>query len=226
MITEALSYPRRGEETTKTIAIGGILSLLSFLLIPLFFLLGYTIRVLRASAAGEEHPPKFEDWGNLGVDGMKAFAIGLAYMLVPYALLFATAFLAADQVGGIVLFAFIIMGIALTLLASYAVPAALTRFAVDGHLGAAFDMSTLRPILTDKKYLVGWGLAVLVLIGSGIVTGMLNIIPILRTIVGVFVGFYALIAVSYIFGCSVANARPIESIDEPGIESPTVRSAD
>jgi hypothetical protein len=40
---------------------------------------------------------------------------------------------------------------------------------------------------------------------------MLNIIPILGTIAGMFVGFYASIAVSYIFGRSVANARMIET---------------
>lgn len=167
--------------------------------------------MLRASAAGEDQPPTFGNWGALGVDGLKAFVIGLAYTIVPYALVFATAFLAVDRLSGVVLFALVLVGIALTLIAFYAVPAAVTAFAMDGRLGAAFEMTTLRPILTDRNYLVGWVLVFVVLMGSAVVTGLMNVVPILGTIAAVFVTFYVSIAVSYIFGRSartLARSKP------------------
>ncbi len=42
MFQEALSYPRDSDSAVKTIAIGGVLLFLSFLVVPVFFVRGYS----------------------------------------------------------------------------------------------------------------------------------------------------------------------------------------
>src|SRR6056297_1817860 len=83
MFQEALNYPRNSNSAVKNVAIGGILLFLSFLFVPTFFVLGYVVRSLRGVLDGIEEPPEFDEWGELFVDGLKAFAIGLVYSLVP-----------------------------------------------------------------------------------------------------------------------------------------------
>lgn len=54
----------------------------SFVLAPLFVLLGYTYRVGRAAALGEESPPPLEDWKPLMDDGARFFVGGLPAILL------------------------------------------------------------------------------------------------------------------------------------------------
>ncbi|MFB6205839.1 MAG: DUF4013 domain-containing protein [Haloglomus sp.] len=85
MFEEAINYPRKGEKNWTTVAVGGILSLLSFLFAPVFLVLGYGARVLRHAAADPESEtaPVFDEWGDLFVDGLKQFGVAFVYLLVP-----------------------------------------------------------------------------------------------------------------------------------------------
>jgi len=56
---------------------------LAFLVVPVFILAGYFIRVLNRTAGGDEVPPVFDEWGELAVTGLQAVLIGVAYALVP-----------------------------------------------------------------------------------------------------------------------------------------------
>jgi len=73
----------KSDDAIRTIAIGGLLSLLAFLVVPVFILAGYFIRVLNRTAGGDEVPPVFDEWGELAVTGLQAVLIGVAYALVP-----------------------------------------------------------------------------------------------------------------------------------------------
>lgn len=53
----------------------------SFLLLPLFLLYGYIFRVIKASLAGVEGLPDYEEWGEMLVDGIKLFLVHIIYML-------------------------------------------------------------------------------------------------------------------------------------------------
>lgn len=88
MLEDALSYPRR-DDSWRTVVIGGLLTCFGFLLLPLFVVYGYGVHVLRSSALGEAEAPPFDDWSDLLVDGLKAFAISLAYGFVPFLIVFA-----------------------------------------------------------------------------------------------------------------------------------------
>ena len=82
MISESTSYLRNSDEVVKTVLIGGVLSILSFLLIPAFIVSGYLVRVLQRTMHGNNEAPVFDDWEGLLVDGPKAFAITFVYGLV------------------------------------------------------------------------------------------------------------------------------------------------
>jgi len=82
-VSKLRSDINRSDDAIRTIAIGGLLSLLAFLVVPVFILAGYFIRVLNRTAGGDEVPPVFDEWGELAVTGLQAVLIGVAYALVP-----------------------------------------------------------------------------------------------------------------------------------------------
>src|SRR6056297_2499376 len=83
MISDSLNYLRNDEDWVKTVLIGGVLSLLSVLVVPTILVAGYLVRVVRATMHGDERPPAFDEWGDMAVDGLKATVIAFAYALVP-----------------------------------------------------------------------------------------------------------------------------------------------
>lgn len=60
VIEDGLSYPMR-EDWVGRIVIGGVLGLLSVLVIPTFAVFGYLVRVLERTVAGDGVPPAFDD---------------------------------------------------------------------------------------------------------------------------------------------------------------------
>ena len=60
VISDSLRYP--SSDWSKVVILG-VLFLISFLIIPIFLALGYTFRVIKASLAGLEELPAFEEWG-------------------------------------------------------------------------------------------------------------------------------------------------------------------
>ena len=226
MIEEAINYPREGDDALTTILIGGVLGLLTVLIVPAFLLGGYFVRVLRAAEAGEETPPTFGDWGDLLVDGLKAFAIGVVYFVVPAVVLAVTvggtiaAAVAGDVPPGAIagaLFGFAVGGF-LWLVAFYVFPAALASFASEGRMGAAFDATTLREVLLDGRYATGWLIAFVFFVVASVIVGVLNAVPPLGFVVGAFVNFYVGVAAAYIYGHAFVDASAGEVPPETGAQ--------
>lgn len=227
MISDALTYLRNSDDALTTVLIGGLLSVFGFLLIPAVLVNGYLVRVLRRTAADEATPPVFDDWGRMGIEGLKATVIAFAYGLVPavvgavliggsaVAIVTGGAFdggSAAIGAGVLGLFVGLAVTFVLGLAAWYVIPAATANFAERGTLAAGFDFGTLRPILFSGAYASGWLLALSVLVGGGIVAGALNaVIPILGAVPGLFVSFYAAVAAYYVIGRTWADLRPVET---------------
>ncbi|MGQ4555668.1 DUF4013 domain-containing protein [Halobellus sp. GM3] len=224
MIQQSLQYLRTDDGWVTTVLIGGFLSLLSVLLVPTFLVMGYLVRVARGTMHGDEQPPVFDEWGDLFVDGLKAFVVAFVYGLVP-------GIIAAVVVGGSVL-SFVAGGsaestsllglgmvglfvgglaaFALSLLAAYVAPAAIAAFAETDRLGAAFSLGELRPVLTSGAYATAWLSGVAVLIGAGVIAGLLNAVPVIGTIAGAFVGFYAGVSAYYLIGHAWGELRHLD----------------
>jgi hypothetical protein len=212
MLGDALSFPRRSDDWLPTLLIGGVLSVLGFLVVPIFVVQGYFVRVLAAAAADEAAAPSFTDWGGLVVDGLKLLVVNLVYgliLLVPLGVVLAvTGAIAAGGGESTRLFASLLglVGLlvvaALGIVVAYVVPAAAANFAVEGRLGAAFDFSTVFAAAFSGDYAVAWLLGVGVGLVGGLVGSVLSFL-----VVGVFVLFYVQVSTFYLFGRGFAASR-------------------
>jgi len=215
MFEDGMSYPVRGDWIGR-IAIGGLLAIFSFLIIPAFLLVGYLIRVLNTTVGGIEEPPQFNEWGDLFVKGLVGTVISLIYSIVPFALFGALGFVlfgiigiagsAGGDGGGIVaglgLSAFLLLlllFIPVVFAVYYMVPAALTNYAIEDSFGAAFDLGTIKPILLSSEYLIAVLLPLVVAVLLWIATSILSI-----TVIGLllvpFLQFYGQVAIFRMFG--------------------------
>ncbi|SEO73337.1 Protein of unknown function [Halogranum amylolyticum] len=225
MITESIDYLRNDDDWVKTLLIGGVLSLLSALVIPTFFVIGYILRVLRGTMRGDETPPVFDDWGDLAVDGLKGFVVGFVYFLVPGVVVAVAVFLGvagavagggsdtAGLFGGLVALVGALVGFVLMLFAAYITPAALANYAETDRLGAAFSYGDLKPVLFNGTYATAWLYAFAVFLVAGIVSGLLGATGV-GAILSAFITFYALVAAYYIVGTAWGELHPVAMRDE------------
>lgn len=223
MFEDALRYPWNGENKLETLLIGGLLVLLGVFLIPILFVYGYLIRVVRQTAVGNAvEPPAFSDWGDLLVDGVVGFVISLVYFLVPAIVVSVGTLLfvvpvtvvgsgAGDGSGGFFAAGGVLVGLTvvalsllLTVAAAYLLPAAVAAFARTGRFGAAFSVSTLRPIVTDKQYATAWVVAVAVTLLAQILGGAVSATGIGVVLVP-FISFYGNVSGAYAIGRGVSN---------------------
>ncbi len=83
-VKDILTFPLRGEHSLERFAIACALVAASFIvpILPLIFVLGYLLRILRQAIAGETLSlPAWDDWGQLLTDGLRMAVINLVYLL-------------------------------------------------------------------------------------------------------------------------------------------------
>lgn len=226
MIAESLHYLYDDDDRLRTVLIGGVLLIFGWLLLPLFLVMGYAVRVIRRTATGDETVPGFDDWGDLAVTGAKAFVIQFVYGAVPAALAAAfvgVAVLGAASggeggaaVGGLVAAVGGLLAVVLGLVAAYLAPAAVANFAAKGTLGAGFAVADLRRVWTSPIYARAWLAGAAIVLGAGVVAGVLGVVPVLGQVVAAFVTFYAVVAAYYIIGHAWADLGGIEMRTDEG----------
>ncbi|WP_276250493.1 DUF4013 domain-containing protein [Haloarcula rara] len=220
---DAIRYPWTGDRNVERIAIGGLLGMFGFLFVPILFVYGYNLRVLRNVMAGEtETAPAFDDWGALLGDGLSAFVIGAVYFGVPFLLVAVGwiasffAFFAGAGIGGdgaasagallgfFGLFVVQLLAGVLFLVAGYLLPGAVAAYVRTDTLGAAFSPSTVRTIVTNRDYAIAWLFAFAINMLAGLATNVAMV-----TIVGIlfvpFISFYGQVACTYAIGRGVAE---------------------
>ena len=226
MFGDALRFPLAGDDGVRSIIIGGILSFLSFLIIPIFPVLGYYLRAAEAGATGSEVAPPFDDWDELLIDGLKVLVVGIAYFLIPLAMFVGTtvavgvsafavrqgggpptaAMTGVGVVGGVLF----LLAVVLSLVATYVFPAGLVALARDGDIAAAFDTSRVFGAAFSADYFVAGLLAIILSLVAGILTFVLTAVTFgLFALLGVFVQFYVQVAFFYLFGRGYGKALDI-----------------
>lgn len=219
-VESAIRYPAESEDVLKTVLIGGLLTLFGFLVVPLFVLAGYLVRVLDRTAAGDEMPPVFDDFGEMTVTGIKATAIAVVYGILPLfvggvAVLVGIVGLGTGDgvLGGLGLLGILVGGVAwfvLALVVAYLLPAAVANFARTRSIGSGFDLGTLKPIWRSRSYLLAWVTMVVVFLVGGVIAAVLNVVPVLGTVASVFVGFYFGVAAYSAVGRSWPDLTAVE----------------
>ncbi|HUF18955.1 MAG TPA: DUF4013 domain-containing protein [Thermoanaerobaculia bacterium] len=167
---KAFTFPFQDPDWLSKTLIGGLFSLLGLLLVGHFFVVGYLARLARNVAAGMERPlPAWDDLGEYFVEGFKLVMVGLAYSLPLILLVFMVAIpagilesqgadTASEMLGGVLL----CLAFPILLVLMVIVPAAITRAAVLGRAGAAFELGTIFTYI--KANAVNYVLAILVYI--------------------------------------------------------------
>ncbi len=231
MFQEALNYPRNSDSAVKNVAIGGILLVLSVFFVPTFFVLGYVVRTLRNVMNGIEEPPEFDEWGDLFIDGLKAFAIGLAYSLVPAAIAIVAVVTSGATLGltgpgrsgglvvGLVALGALALLTVVSLLLVYVLPAAIVTWVRTDNLGAAFSPAELRVLAFSKTYATGWLVAVGISLLAGVVSGALGAV-LVGGLLAPFITFYANVAGAHAIGSAVREMPAVEDGSETPASQP------
>jgi len=228
-IENAVTYPMESDDWVVTVLIGGVLSVLSFLLIPLFIVYGYLVRAIRANFEGKPEPPAFGDWGELTVDGLQVAVIGFVYMLVPIvvmavtvggsAVALATGSEAGAAAGAGTLVVGILVTVVLALLFGYFAAVGIVNFAREERFGAAFDFGVVKDVGLDSDFAMPWLISVAVFIAAGLV----NVIPVIGALIAVFTNFYALIVASDLWADGFREATDAGSVSgQTGVEETPV----
>lgn len=232
MLTDALAYPRSGDDPVKTILLGGILSffLFAIFVLPVLVVVGYFVRILETTAHGDGEAPEFENWSELLIDGLKASVVGIVYYLPPVVLLMA-AFVPmaiggglsgptpdADTLtgAGVLTFVLLLTSVVLWFVVTYVLFAALANFANHDQLGAAFDVGTVADAAFSTDYFVAAVIAfvinatvsLLILLLTAVTFGLFYI---LYLFIGPFVNFYVSMVIVRLMGEGFATA-----LDLPG----------
>ncbi|MFY4814702.1 DUF4013 domain-containing protein [Haloarcula sp. AONF1] len=226
-LEDTLRYPMEDGDWTTTVLIGGVLSLLSFLVVPAILVYGYLVQAVRERADGATQPPAFEDWGDLLVDGVKAWVIGIVYMLVPLVVFgvtvggslvaMATGTRAGAGAGLAGLFGGLAISFVLSLVFGYVATAAIIHFACTGEFGAGFDFGTLRKLVLSPEYATPWLVSIALFIAANVVVNLLNVVPFIGSLVAVilspFATFYMLIVATDLWAGGYNAA--LDERDEP-----------
>lgn len=231
-IETLVKYPMESEEWIKTVAIGGVASIFSFLVVPLFLVAGYLVRAIRAGMDGAEEPPVFDEWGELLKEGFVASVIGFVYQLVPIIvvsvfvggsiLAIATGSDAGAGVGMLGLIGGAFVGWILSLIFGYIGFAGVANYAREGTFAAGFDFGVISDVVTSRAYLLAWAYVIALNIAVAVVVGLLNLVPILGGLVGVFVIFYALVIAGWLWGYGFAEATSTSGESETSTDATPV----
>lgn len=219
-VAKAFTFIMEDEQWVGKIGIGALVTLLSFLIIPIPLLVGYLVGVSRNVKNGPPTPlPEWEDWGQLYRDGLSIIVAQLVYTL-PFWVLACFSFIATVGFGGLAeanediaaagtMATFGLVG-CLTLLFAVALlflsPAIVVQYVRTDELGATFRFGEVVAIARDN---IGNILIVfLVTLGVGIVLniviGVLSIIPcigwIAALVISMAAGPYLAVATGHMYG--------------------------
>lgn len=181
IIGEALDYP--GSNLKKVLGLGALI-IISLLIIPIFLVYGYNLRVLKATIAGFDELPDFDEWGDMLIDGLKVFVVSVAYMLIPLIVIFSAVYLTnSNPTAGVII---AVIGIILAIIFGLVEQIAIAHMAFNDSLGAAFQIGEILNIISEIGWVdyVIWYIAVIIIGGIGFVASfIIGIIPLIGPII-------------------------------------------
>ena len=192
----------------QKILIGGLFQLAAFLLVGIFFVLGYMARVTRNVAARVQFPlPEWDDLGEYFAEGAKLFIVALIYALpilfIVGAMVVPIMFMAiagqqneaAGQISGIMSSFMGCLIAPLSLLMAFWLPGALLMTIITGEIGAAFQFGRIWSFIRGN--VANYLLAIVV----GLVARMAAQFGVMLFCIGViFTGFWAVIVSAHALG--------------------------
>jgi hypothetical protein len=165
-VESIVSYPVKDDGSTQML-IGGVLTLLSVLLLPFFLVFGYYYEVMHDTIKGKTNPPKFttDNIIRLSVKGAGVLGVTLVYGVIwtivtsiAWVLLSPDVFQAPQQIDttpeplaliGVLIISTIIAGVL-----GYLANASFISYAANDSIVSAFSPGNIITIITSGRYLV------------------------------------------------------------------------
>lgn len=196
--------------------IGVLMSVLSFLILPLFILQGYLVKIIRRVMAGNDSElPEWTDWGKLLADGFFV-TIGQFIWTLPFILVFiiggvATGALgsladrgsdmaAAGAMGGGLLLA--CLGLLFAIAFLFLTPALMIQYAIKDEFGAMFRVGEVIDIIRSHTadILIAFLVTLVAGLAISVVITVLAIIPCLGWIAAFLIGMATVPYINYVTG--------------------------
>jgi len=214
------SYPFGGEGRERPLVTCWVLAMLAalapvtapVLAIPV---VGYLVRVLAASAAGDEAPVMGTNVRELLQQGVAGLAVAVGYLIVPGLALLVTVYgatttsagLGVGPSQGVALYAGSTVVLSLFLLAAYLVPAGIAVYTESESLRTAFALSSVRSVGGHAAYFSRWMAgAVTVSLASAVASVSLQIHRVGPVVASLVVVYTAAVA-CHVWGRGVALSR-------------------
>ena len=224
-IGKAYTFIPEEDDWIKKIIIGGVLALFSFLFIPIFFLFGYQIAVVRKVMKGDVHPlPEWEDWGKMFMDGLVIWVAQIVYAL-PVILLSLCSLIilvpaSTDPSGdigasfsGAAIFGLVVLSCLVLLFSialAFIVPALYVQYAKMGEFGSLFQVGEI--INIAREHFVDILIVFVAAIAAGIVLGLVTWIPICGWFILAPLGsVWIMVATAFLYGQIAAKTGSKDS---------------
>jgi hypothetical protein len=234
MLSRALTHVHGGPHAAKTLVIGTMMTLLSFLVVPLLLLTGYAVRVAERIVdephSQEEGAPPFDEWGTIFYEGGKALAVGIAYALPPVLVLAVTGAVSTANSGGLysigaptplTFVGFAVAGL-LVLPCWYVGAAGFVNFVRMGRFSDAFKFSQFTHILKSSVYARRWLLALGLVVVYGVLGGVFALLPYnVGVVPAAVVGFYVSVASTFLYAHGFEEARTLETATDDSTSQAT-----
>jgi hypothetical protein len=244
-LRQVLRYPFQSSDGQSRYWIGAGLIFLGFIipLVPLLFVSGYFMRVLRGRIREQELAlPAWDDWGNLALDGLRQIVVSVVFMLPGFLVLFggqvlyfisffgATFAASAPDANSAapllamfgsmgIMFVSLALGMLLMFLGVIPLPMALAHCAAKESLGAAFHFREWWRLLRRNAwdYFIAWvviaGLAMILVTALSLAYYTLILICLIPFLMAI-AGFYVLLVYGALFGQVYHDSLEMTSSDE------------
>lgn len=205
----AFVFVSEDKDWVKKIAVGGILTLFVWLIVPIFMILGYQIEVMRRVVNQDPEPlPAWEEWGRLFTDGLVVWVGGFIYALPAVLLALCSMIiwlpaasgdetLAGLAIAGIVIIACLFVLFALAL--AFIIPALYIQYVRNGDFGSMFRVREVVDIARGN--LVNIVIIFLVIVVANLLLGLVTWIPVCGQLILLPAGnFWISVATANLYG--------------------------
>ncbi len=202
----AFTFPKDDPSWINKLVIGGLMVLGSFLIIPIFILIGWGVGVAENVLDGEEYPmPEWHEWGKFMRDGFNIFIAQIVYTL-PFWLLACIGALVgvgpaiitgSEEIGALgaaSMIALSCLGVLFMVALLFIAPAIIIQYIKSGRqLGACFQFGEVIGIARDNISTIIVALVAIMVVqfAFSLVLSVLGIIPCLGWILGLALMFVA-----------------------------------
>ena len=232
IISDSIKYP---SSNWGKVLILGVIMIASILIVPVFLLIGYLFRIIKATLAGLDELPEFDEIGEMFVDGLKVFVVGIVYSIpVIIISIIIGALLGSTNSASLSLNPYMIWAVVLGYAVYIIVAAIIGLIEViaianmayyDGDLGAAFRFGEV----LDHIARIGWGkyivtyIVIAIVAFIGFLIGMLTLfiligIILLPLVIAPYVYMFGARAIALLFIDAVAEipespTEPVEPVE-------------